>query len=337
MVAGWPLPGYDGLQFGSPAGAMLRRLWTRRRPDVIYVATEGPLGWSAVNAARRLAIPAFSQFHTNFHNYLRYYRLGFLRNPALVYLRCFHNRTNGTVVATADLRDQLLALGFQNVSCENRGVDSQLFDPARRSSALRARWGVSDGDLVVAHVGRIAGEKNLGLAIEAYRAMKQIAGSLRFMIVGDGPLRRELQTKHPDLIFCGLQTGERLAEHFASADIFLFPSETETFGNVVLEAMACGLAVVAYDCAAAKSHIADGETGMLAPLGDSKAFIAAALAMIREPSLLLNIRKNAREYSTTLDPARQIEGFECLFSGNAARSETVIKRLIEPQKVVTTR
>ena len=126
---------------------------------------------------------------------------------------------------------------------------------------------VPSDDLAVLYVGRLAPEKNLNLAIQAYRAMQQsnTTTTLKFILVGDGPLSTRLQKDHPDLVSCGVQTGEQLAAYYASADIFLFPSHTETFGNVTLEAMASGLAVVAYDYAAAKMHITHNKTGVLVP------------------------------------------------------------------------
>ena len=144
LVRGLPLPGYRGLQFGLPAGRLFRHIWTSIRPDVVYVATEGPLGWSAVCAAQRLGIPAFSGFHTNYHSYSRHYRLGCFERLVFRYLCGFHNRTAGTLVPTADLRDRLQALGFNNVSFMGRGVDSQLFGPHHRCGELRRAWGVSD-------------------------------------------------------------------------------------------------------------------------------------------------------------------------------------------------
>ncbi|MGH7963638.1 MAG: glycosyltransferase family 4 protein [Candidatus Binatia bacterium] len=318
LVRGLPLPGSWGLQFGLPAGGLLRRAWTQQRPDVVYVATEGPLGWSAVRVARRLGIPVFSGFHTNFHSYSRYYRAGWLQSLAFHCLRSFHNRTAGTLVPSVDLRDRLHALGFKDVRVLGRGVDSQLFTPDHRCTALRRQWGVSENDLVVLYVGRLAPEKNLGLAIGAYRAMQRVSDSLKFVLVGDGPLGGALQRAHADFIFCGLRTGEELARHYASADVFLFPSETETFGNVTLEAMASGLAVIAYDYAAAKMHITHGETGILVPYGDTQAFVDSAAQLVRGPQALHMMRRQAREYVAACDWQRIVERFATLLTGGGA-------------------
>jgi glycosyltransferase involved in cell wall biosynthesis len=315
LVRGLPLPGYKGLQFGLPACRLLCRSWKRSRPDAVYVATEGPLGWSALRVARRIGIPALTGFHTNYHSYTRHYRLGWLQDLAFRYLRRFHNQSTGTLVATPDLRERLQAVGFKNVSILGRGVDNELFAPERRSIELRRHWGLSDNDLAILYVGRIAPEKNVRLAVEAYRAMKQPSGSVKFVVVGTGPACGALQRENTDLVFCGLRTGEQLATHYASADVFLFPSETETFGNVTLEAMASGLAVIAYDYAAAKIHIRHDQTGVLVPYGDSSAFVGSAARLAGDRLSLGRIRKQAREYVSSIEWRHVVERFEMLLTG----------------------
>lgn len=312
LVRGVPLPGYKGLHFGLPAGGVLRDCWTLHRPDVIYVATEGPLGWSAVRTARRFGVPVLSGFHTNFHSYLRHYRAGWLQHFGAHYLRWFHNRTAGTLVPSVDLHDRLHASGFHNVQVLGRGVDNQLFTPTRRCATLRETWGVSECDLVVLYVGRVAPEKNIELAIDAYRAMQTYSKAAKFVIVGDGPQRPAIQNDHPDLCFSGVHRGEQLAKHYASADVFLFPSETETFGNVTLEAMSSGLAVIAYNYAAAKTHITHDETGVLVPYNDPRAFVAAAIQLARAPQRLSMIRRQAREYAAKLGWLHVVQQFETL-------------------------
>jgi glycosyltransferase involved in cell wall biosynthesis len=203
LVRGLPLPGYRGLQLGLPAGGLLKRMWTRRRPDVIYVATEGPLGWSAVRTARRLGIAAFSGFHTNYHSYSRHYRVGCFQSLVFRYLRRLHNGTRGTMVPNLDLRDHLQVLGFKDVTFLSRGVDSALFAPKQRSAELRQSWGLCGRQLAVLYVGRIAPEKNLELAVDAYHALYELDNSTRFILVGDGPLRPVLQKKasRPDFLW----------------------------------------------------------------------------------------------------------------------------------------
>ena len=331
LVRGLPLPGYHGLQFGLPAGRLLLQSWRRNRPDVVYVATEGPLGWSAVRVARGLRLPIVSGFHTNYHYYSRHYRMGCLQSAIFRYLRRFHNLTACTLVPSNDLRELLLSWGFNNVNVLDRGVDSHLFRPERRSMELRRSWDLSDNDVAVLYVGRIAPEKNLGLAIDAYRAMRRVNASLKFVVVGDGPSRESLQNQHPDVIFLGTHKGERLATHYASADLFLFPSETETFGNVTLEAMASGLAVIAYDYAAARVHIRNGETGLLVPYGDREGFVGSAAKLAREPQSLRTIGRRAREHVKACDWPRVVEKFEkLLVAARAANALASHMRTAKP-------
>jgi glycosyltransferase involved in cell wall biosynthesis len=320
LVPSLPFPWYRDLQVGIPAGGLLRNCWTEHRPDVVYVATQGPLGWSAVRTARRLGIPVFSGFHTNFHSYSKYYGASWLRPVIVRYLRRFHNRTHGTLAPSIDVRDRLQASGFKNVYVLDRGVDSQLFTPERRCPELRCSWGVPETGLAMLYVGRVAPEKNLRVAVAAYRAMQGFCGASKFVIVGDGPFRATLQKEHHDLIFCGVRTGVDLARHYASADVFLFPSETETFGNVTLEAMASGLVVVAYDYAAARMHIANGETGVLVPCGASQAFVGAAAYLARARQSLHKMRWQARAYARSIDWRQVVEKFETLLTGALVRT-----------------
>lgn len=322
VVPGLPIPGAHGVQFGLPSAGRLHRLWQRRRPDAVYVATEGPLGWCAVRVAKRIGIPVFSGFHTNFHSYSVHYRFGRLRTAILRYLAYFHGRTDGTIVASPDLRDHLQQLGVKRVSVLGRGVDSRLFNPSRRCPTLRRQWGAEEDDLVAICVGRVAPEKNLDLAVQAYRAMHAASPSARLVMVGDGPSRASLQRRYPDILFAGVQTGEQLARHYASADVFLFPSETDTFGNVTLEAMASGLTVVAYDYAAAHQHISHGETGLLAPLGDAQAFVQAAASTATERGSARAIGLRARGYAGALDWPSVVERFLTILLPPGARERS---------------
>jgi glycosyltransferase involved in cell wall biosynthesis len=209
----------------------------------------------------------------------------------------------------------LLGIGFSDVHVLGRGVDGELFDPARRTARLRATWGAGSKDLVALYVGRLAPEKNVPLAVAAYRAMQRVQSAARCVIVGDGPLRGALEQAHPDLVFCGMRTGAALAAHYASADVFLFPSETETFGNVTLEAMASGLVVVAYDYAAARIHVAHGESGVLAPRGDARAFVESAAALARRTECLPEMRRRARAHAASVDWPSVVAVFEALLTG----------------------
>lgn len=282
LLPGLPIPRYPDLRFGLPAAGELRRVWREQRPDVVHVATEGPLGFSALAAARRLGIPAISSFHTNFHSYSRHYGIGWLHRAIAGYLRWFHNRTAGTLVPTAALATELGAQGFCAVQVLSRGVDTQLFAPTRRSALLRMQWEARPEDPVCIVVSRLAPEKNLELAFAAFAAIRAERPNARMVCVGAGPAAGALARRHPAVQFCGMRTGEDLAAHYASADLFLFPSLTETFGNVVSEALASGLPVVAFDHAAAGQLIADGRNGWRVPPGDAAGFIATSRHAARQ-------------------------------------------------------
>lgn len=275
-VQGLPLPGYPEVRLGLPAGGLLRRRWRDQRPDIVHVVTEGPLGWSAVTSARRLGIPVTSGFHTNFDRYSIHYGLGWLRPLIAAYLRGLHRRTRATVVPTEALAAELAGEGIPGVRVVGRGVDTELFDPARRSTPLRAAWGVGEQDPVCLYVGRLAAEKNLGLVVKSFAAILQDQPSARLVWVGDGPARETLADSPLPQHFAGVRRDTDLAAHYASADLFLFPSLTETYGNVVAEAMASGLPVLAYRSAAAAELIADGRNGLSVTPGDETAYVDAA-------------------------------------------------------------
>lgn len=294
LVQGIPLPGYKGLQFGMPADRALRRLWQADRPDVVHAVTEGPLGWSALGQARRLKLPVTSSYHTHFDGYSKHYGAGLIGPVVSAFLRRFHRRTLATMAPTRGLVESLSRANVPGARVLGRGVDTVLFDPSRRDPVLRQSWQADDGDLVVLNVGRLAPEKNLKLAARAFAAIKAMHPRARMVWVGDGPSRAALARQNPEHVFVGARRGEDLAAHYASADIFLFPSLTETYGNVVPEAMASGLAVVSYHDAAAAELIANGVHGLTVAAHDEAAFVQAACRMADDAGLRQAVRNAAR-------------------------------------------
>lgn len=295
LVSGMPIPGYPELKSGLPAKGLLTKLWKQQRPDIVHIATEGPLGWSALSAAHKLGIPVSTDFHTNFHSYTAHYGISLLKKPIAAYLRHFHNKAACTLVPTVSLQQQLEFEGYKNVLVVSRGVDGTLFHPSKRSTELRTSWNADEDTPVVMLVSRIAPEKNLHVVIQAFDQMRKINPLARLVMVGDGPARAELEKQHPHVIFAGMQTGEPLAQHYASGDIFLYPSLTETYGNVTVEAMASGLATVAYDYAAAQQHIRHDVNGLLAPFADTDAFVTQAKGLISDMTRVQRIRLAARD------------------------------------------
>lgn len=294
LVPGAGLPRYPGLRFGMPVQGRIKAFWQRRRPDAVYIATEGPLGWAALRAARRLGIPAATGFHTRFDDYIGHYGLKFLTPVVFAWLRRFHNSGQATLVPTRELRDFLASRGFDKVRLLRRSVNTRLFDPARRDEALRAEWGLAPDDLAVIYVGRIAPEKNLDLAVRSFRAIAARDPRARFVWVGDGPSRAKLAEQNADFLFAGVRRGEDLARHYASGDLFLFPSLSETFGNVTVEAMASGVATVAFGYGAAREYITDPSLGRAVPCDNASAFEAAALELAADRALRVATGRAAR-------------------------------------------
>lgn len=322
LVRGIPIPRYQDLKLGLPAKRQLIKLWTKQRPDVVHIVTEGPLGSSAIAAARKLGIPVSSDFHTNFHSYSRHYGFGWLQKTVAAYLRNLHNRTYTTLVPTQELRDTLAKDGYQNLQVVARGVDTALFHPGKRSEKLRLQWGVvADDELAVIYVGRISAEKNLPLVVRAFKAMQASNPKLKLVLVGDGPVRAELQRQNPEYIFAGMRTGEDLAAHYASGDIFLFPSMTETYGNVTVEAMASGLAVVAYRYAAAAEHIVQDRNGLHAEYGNEDEFIQHACSLANDAARIGKIRRLAHQTTLSLDWQNIVDEFEQALAQLAVKPE----------------
>lgn len=310
LVRGAPLPRYPGLRFGLPATRRLAAAWREAMPDAIYVATEGPLGWSALRAAKRLGIPAATGFHTRFDEYMRDYGAAFLQQTALRWMRRFHNRGDATLVPTRELAGFLQARGFDNVVHLPRAVDTVLFDPAKRDPALRESWGVGRDDLVVIYLGRIAPEKNLDLAVRAFRELQKTRPQARFVWVGDGPSRGKLAQEHPDFVFCGVQRGPAVARYFASGDLFVFPSHSETFGNVTLEAMASGLPTVAFDYGAAHEYLRDGVHGAAIRDGDDDGFVQACVRLAEDRDMRAAMGAAARQAVAALRPEQVAADFD---------------------------
>lgn len=319
---GLPLPMYRDLRFGLAFARTLKRRWSARRPQLVHVATPGPLGWAAVRAANAMGLAVTTDFRTNFHQYSHYYGLGWFEPLVCHYLRSLHNRSHRTFVPTHSVRRDLGRKGFERLAVVGRGVDTQRFSPDHRSKALRTDWGAGRDTPVVLYVGRLAAEKNVPLALCAFDAIRAAHPHAQMVVVGDGPMRRRWEDDHPAARFVGPLRGEALARAYASADIFLFPSLSDTFGNVVLEALASGLAVVAYDTGAAGEHIDDCESGLLVRPGDEAGFVAAACSLAAQQRELEWMRASARQAAMNATWSAVLDRFEAHLMDAAHAVET---------------
>lgn len=278
QVKGMSIPKYSDLQFGVPAYFTIKKELQQLKPDLVHVATEGPLGLAALWAAKRLGIPVTTGYHTQFHDFSRHFGFGVLAAPLMAYFKWFHNTSKATCVPSKKTYNDLDSLGFKRLYEVGRGVDLERFNPRHRSEKLRAEWGARNQHTVLVMVSRLSPEKGVDLVIKSFKALQreQLQRAVKLVIVGDGPDRARLEAlaedSKDDIIFAGAKTGEALSQHYASGDVFVFASQVETFGNVVVEAMASGLPVYAFDDAAAGMLVTE-RSGLLVDFGDEQQFI----------------------------------------------------------------
>jgi glycosyltransferase involved in cell wall biosynthesis len=304
LVHGMPLPFYPQLRIGVAGPPRIMKRLSRLSPDLVHIATEGPLGLSALLAARWRGIPVASSFHTNFDHYAEHY--GFLGADrlGLAYLRWFHNRTRVTLVPSQATRRRLLESGFERVEIWSRGVDANVFSPAHRDEELRRSLGLGPDDPLLVYVGRLAPEKNIPALLQAFSRLRAAlpAGrreKLRLALVGHGPLGDALTRSMPGVHLAGVQHGAALSRWYASGDIFAFPSLSETFGNVVLEAQASGLPTVAFDCQGVNEQVTPEVNGLLVPVGGD--LVPPLLRLCEDVGLRRRMGEAARKRAEGLD------------------------------------
>ncbi len=323
-VPSMPLPGYPGLRFGYASRRYFEKRLRTARPDGVYVAVESLMGVNAVSAARKLGIRVVSGFHTNFHSYSKDYHVPMLKGIAARYLRWFHNRAARTLTPSTTTADELLGMGIPHVGVMGRGVDADLFHPSKRDRELRAKLGADDDTPVALYAGRIAAEKNMELVIRAFERIQKVHPGAKCVCAGGGPRVEELRAKHQGFHFAGSCDDELLARHYASADVFVFPSLSETYGNVIAEAMASGLVTVAFDYAAGKKLIRHGESGLLAPFGDEDAFLSQTdVALARwQDGMMRSAARAAVEPLAWSDIVAQFQRELAGTAGNSSSSST---------------
>lgn len=248
-------------------------------PTIFHVSAPDVVGHRAVSLARQLGLPVLASVHTLFETYPAYYGLGFLERPLVALLRRFYNRCDALVAPTEEIAERLRGQGIvRPVSVWSRGVDHARFNPARRSLEWRRSLGIGDNDLALGFLGRLVLEKGLDIFTAVSHELKRRGVPHKVLVIGDGPARDALVADLPDAVMAGFQAGDDLGRAVASMDVFLNPSVTETFGNVTLEAMAAGVAVVAANATGARSLVRDGETGRLVSPRDVHAYADAIQA-----------------------------------------------------------
>lgn len=278
-----PLPGRGEyrIAFGLPKEC--RRRLDAFKPTLIHIAAPDLLGYAALRYARAHDVPAVASFHTRFETYLRYYGLRWLEGLAIRYLRHFYSRCEHLYPPSESMADELRKLGVGGeIRMWTRGVDRQEFNPARRSLEWRRSLGIGDDDVVVSFVSRLVKEKGLETFASVLDTLTAQGVAHKALVIGQGPELDWMRERMPAAVFTGHLNGQDLARGYASGDIFFFPSVTETFGIVTLEAMASGLAPVCADATGSRSLISDGETGYLVARGDHAAFVEKVGSLVTD-------------------------------------------------------
>ncbi len=297
VVPSVPLPLYRSYRVGVPVAPRLVSELDVFAPDIVHVVTPSPLGLWGVSYAERRGIPTVGSFHTDFASCLRFYGLGCVEALAWRCAKRLHNRYALTLAPSAHVAETLLARGIRNVALWKRGVDPTQFSPAFRSPGLRARVG-ADAAPILLYVGRLCREKNLDALVLTADELRRAGVAHRLVLVGDGPLAGELRERLPDALFTGVQRGDDLASWYASADLFVFPSVVETFGNVVLEAFSSGVPVVAFDAGGVRELVASGRNGLLVSPDSPSGLADAVSSLLADRELRARLSRGALATAT---------------------------------------
>jgi glycosyltransferase involved in cell wall biosynthesis len=293
-----PLPFRAEYRFAAGLTAGPRRLLKTFRPDIIHVAVPDLIGAEALAIGQDLGIPVVASYHTRYETYLKDYGLDFAHDWLVARFKRIYGACDEVYAPSTSMIEALLADGFApNIHLWQRGVDTERFNPGKRSTDFRARYGIAASEPVIAFVGRLVREKRLDTVTEAADRLAAAKIPHRLLFVGDGPDRAALAARIPNAIFTGFLGGEDLATAYASSDIFFFPSDTESFGNVTLEAMASGLPTVCADATGSRSLVVDGVTGFLAPPGDGAASFEALARLLADDDLRVKMGAAARTRS----------------------------------------
>jgi len=305
---------YPDVRWGFPQGPEIRRDFATFRPDLVHVATEFAMGSTGVRLARQFGIPVVASAHTDYERYASRYGIDWLMPAGWTYLRRFYANATTVLCPSREFARHLGARGIVHTGIWSRGVARDLFHPARRSPALRAELGIATDAAMVLYVGRLAVEKNLGLLLEAWQRLETVRGDARLVLVGGGPLEEGLRRATPrGVVLAGTRIGGELADCYASADLFAFPSSTETFGNVLLEAMASGLPSVAARAGGVLDFAVHGSNALLARPDDAASFTRALHTLLGDAELRARLATGALATAASRDWETVFDGVERVY------------------------
>ncbi|PEP85639.1 glycosyltransferase family 4 protein [Bacillus pseudomycoides] len=290
---------YPECRFAFPTPRIKREL-LNFQPDIIHVATPFNMGLCGMYYAKKLNIPLVGSYHTDFDSYLQYYKIEFSSNMLWNYLKWFHSSMQKNFVPSPETLQQLTQKGFRNLYIWGRGVDCSLFHQAYNKDLFRKKYNIT-APYILSYIGRIAPEKDIEtLRTLIHTTIKERKDNIHWLIAGDGPLAEELRETLPaNVTFTGYLQEENLAEAYACSDLMVFPSATETFGNVVLESLACGTPVVGANSGGVKNIITDGKTGFLCEPKNSNSFLSSIYQLLNNEEMRKQMGIAARFYATT--------------------------------------
>jgi len=290
------LPGRPEYRMSTSLSSEAKRHLREFKPDLVHIATPDVLGYKALRWAMDHQKPVVSSYHTHFTSYLKYYKLSFFEPLLWKYLNWFYSHCEQLYVPTSSMADWLKEMGVvTNLKIWARGINTEQFTPENRDEEWRQKMGFKPDDIVVTFVSRLVWEKNLKLFSDVLNRLMEKYDHVKAMVVGDGPAGNELKQILPNAVYAGFLTGDDLSKAYASSDIFFFPSDTETFGNVTLEAMASGLPCVVADAVGSKSLVDHEENGYLAPVEKSDLFYSYIDELVRNPGLRKKMADASRQ------------------------------------------
>src|SRR6266496_667566 len=300
-IGEFELPEYELQKLSFPPILQMLDYVQRERFTEIIISTPGPVGLTALLAAKMLNLKTSGIYHTDFPQYIRILTEdSFLESVAWGYMHWFYGQLDTVFVNSEEYRQSWVKRGFDpgKLRIFPRGLDTELFTPARRDSAFFEKFGASNGEVRLLYVGRISREKDLDLLADAYRRLRKEGLPVQLFVVGHGPYSETLAKSLPEAFFTGYLRGTELAAAYASADIFVFPSTTDTFGNVILEAQACGVPVIVSDSGGPKELVEDGMNGLITRSRDVEDFARAIRALVTDPALRERMANSARDSVT---------------------------------------
>ncbi|EJV65981.1 glycosyl transferase [Bacillus mycoides] len=290
---------YPECRFAFPTPRIKRELLAFK-PDIIHIATPFNMGLCGLYYAKKLNIPVVGSYHTDFDAYLRYYKIEFLSNMLWNYLSWFHSHMQKNFVPSPETLHQLKKKGFQQLYIWGRGVDCTLFHPTYNKDLFRKKYNIT-AKYVLSYVGRLAPEKDIDTLQTLIQTTNKERDDIHWLIAGDGPLAKGLHENVPktNVTFTGYLQGVDLAEAYASSDLMVFPSTTETFGNVVLESLACGTPVIGANSGGVKNIITDGKTGVLCEPKNEDSFLSSIYEVLNNEEMRKQMSLDARSYAAT--------------------------------------